>query len=119
MWFPFLSTNWCVCQIQSLSGGRKEPISHRVPNLDQTDLTVAGIFLLVKTGYKSWSAFLPRSIVKLPANLVGRFQIYVRQWLLVDAVTFVWQVSETGDSRIVKVLRIFQLPPLFMRIIII
>jgi len=44
--------------------------------------------------------------VKLSANLVGRFRIYVRQWLSDGAVTFVWQL-ETVDSRIVKVLNIY------------
>ena len=45
--------------------------------------------------------------VKLSANLVGRFLIYVRQWLSDGAVTFIWQVLETVDSRIVKVLNIY------------
>ena len=46
--------------------------------------------------------------VKLSANLVVRFLICVRQWLSEGAVTFVWQVLETVDSRIiVEVLRIF------------
>ena len=45
--------------------------------------------------------------VKLSANVVGRFVIYVRQWLSDGAVTFIWQVSETVDSRIFKVLNIY------------
>lgn len=50
----------------------------------------------------------PTKAVKLSANLVVRFLICVRQWLSEGAVTFVWQVLETVDSRIiVEVLRIF------------
>ena len=45
--------------------------------------------------------------VKLSANLVGRFLIYVRQWLSDGAVTFIWQVLETVDSRIVNVLYMY------------
>ena len=56
--------------------------------------------------------------VKLSANLVVRFLICVRQWLSDGAVTFVWQLLETVGSRIVKVLMIFYLSTLLMRIII-
>ena len=45
--------------------------------------------------------------VKLSANLVGRFLIYVRQWLSDGAVIFTRQVLETVDGRIVKVLNIY------------
>ena len=51
----------------------------------------------------------PTKAVKLSANLVGRFLIYVRQWLSDGAVTFIWQVLETVDSRIVKVLNMYLL----------